>query len=75
MLGSVVCWAIGLGMLFSRVEGLVFEFTTDYTRMLYAMGFIFLGILSRAVSVYRETHVIELDVTEDENGKLVLNKK
>ena len=71
MLGSVVCWAIALGMLFNRIEG----FTTDYTRMLYAMGFIFLGILSRAVSVYRETHIIEVDVTEDENGKLVLNKK
>ena len=71
MLGSVVCWAIGLGMLFNRVEG----FTDDYTRMLYAMGFIFLGILSRAVSVYRETHIIEVDITEDENGKLVLNKK
>ena len=71
MLGCAVCWAIAMGMLIDKFQG----FTTDYTRMLYAMGFIFLGILSRAVSVYRETHIIEVDVTEDEDGKLVLNKK
>ena len=46
-----------------------------YIKTLLAMGFIFLGILSKAVDVYRDTHTIELDVEEDENGKLVLNKK
>lgn len=71
MLGCVVCWGIALGMLFPKLGG----FTDDYTRMLYAMGFIFLAILCRAVEVYRETHTIEVDVTEDENGRLILNKK
>lgn len=71
MIGNAMCWGLALGMLFSKSEGV----TSDITKILLAMGFIFLGILSKAVSVYRDTHTIEIDVEEDENGKLVLNKK
>ena len=71
MIGNAMCWGLALGMLFSKSEGV----TSDITKILLAMGFIFLGILSKAVSVYHDTHTIEIDVEEDENGKLVLNKK
>lgn len=71
MLGNVVCWAIALGMLFPKFHG----FTSDYKQMLFAMGFILIGTVCKWVDVYRETHTIEVDVTEDENGKLVLEKK
>lgn len=57
MLGNLACWAIAIGIMLSKsinVEDL-------YTKTLLAMGFIFLGILSKAVDVYRETHVIEID--------------
>ena len=52
MLGNVACWAIALGIMLSKTTG-----PNDlYIRTLLAMGFIFLGILSKAVDVYRETH-------------------
>lgn len=57
MLGNLMCWAIAFGILLSKspsVEDL-------YIKSALAMGFVFLGILSKAVDVYRETHVIELD--------------
>lgn len=71
MIGNLACWVIALGMMLSKSvsrEDL-------YIKTLLAMGFIFLGVLSKAVDVYKDTHTIELDVEEDENGKLVLNKK
>lgn len=71
MIGHAICWGLALGMLFSRTEGL----TGDYTKLLFAMGFILLGIFSKAVSVYHDTHTVEIEVEEDENGNLVLNKK
>lgn len=39
MLEEVVCWGIALGLMFSKIEG----FTTDHTRIIFAMGFIILG--------------------------------
>ena len=57
MLGNIAGWAIAFGIMLSKsvsVEDL-------YIKTLLAMGFIFLGILSKAVDVYRETHVIEID--------------
>ena len=57
MLGNIICWAIAIGIMLSKsinVHDL-------YVRTLLAMGFIFLGILSKAVDVYRETHAIEID--------------
>lgn len=71
MLGNVVCWGIALSFMFSKSEGI----TSDRFKILFAMGFIFLGILSKAVDVYRYTHTFDLDVEEDENGKLVVSKK
>lgn len=71
MLGNVACWAFAIVLMFNGLEGL----TNDYTRMLFAMGFIFLGTICKAVEVYRETHTYELDVTEDENGRLVINSQ
>ena len=71
MLGNLICWVIALGMMLSKSmsrEDL-------YIKTLLAMGFIFLGILSKAVDTYKDTHTVELDVEEDENGNLVLSKK
>lgn len=57
MLGNIACWAIAIGIMLSKTMG-----AQDlYVRTLLAMGFILLGILSKAVDVYRETHVIEID--------------
>lgn len=57
MLGNIACWAIAIGIMLSKTAT-----TTDlYIKTLLAMGFIFLGILSKAVDVYRETHTIEID--------------
>ena len=57
MLGNIACWAIALGIMLSESIG-----AQDlYIRTLLAMGFIFLGILSKAVDTYRDTHVIEID--------------
>lgn len=50
MLANLICWVIALGMMLSKSvnrEDL-------YIKTLLAMGFIFLGILSKAVDVYRD---------------------
>lgn len=52
MLGNITCWCIALGIIFSKSIGV----GDLYIKMLLAMGFIFLGILSKAVDVYHETH-------------------
>lgn len=57
MLGNIACWTIALGIMFSEAN----NFEVLCIKTLLAMGFIFLGILSKAVDVYRETHTIELD--------------
>lgn len=52
MLGNITCWCIALGIMLSESTS-----PSDlYTKTLLAMGFIFLGILSKAVDVYRDTH-------------------
>ena len=71
MLANVVCWGIAMGLLFCEKGGL----SGNNEKMLFAMGFILLGTISKAVDVYRETHTVELNVEEDENGKIVLSKK
>lgn len=71
MIGNAICWGLALGMLFSRSEGI----TSDNYKILFAMGFMLIGLISRAVSVYHDTHTVEVDVEEDENGNLVLKKK
>lgn len=52
MFGNIVCWIIALSLILSKSMG------TDalYIKLLFAMGFIFLGILSKAVDYYREIH-------------------
>lgn len=52
MLANLVCWIIALGMMLSdstNQEDL-------YIKTLLAMGFIFLGTISKAIDVYRDTH-------------------
>ena len=57
MLGNLMCWAMAIGIMLSKPLG-----AQDlYIITLLAMGFIFLGILSKAVDTYRDTHVIEID--------------
>ena len=70
MLEELVCWGIALGLMFSKVEG----FTSDYTRITFAMGFIILGSIYKAIEVYRTTHMIDIDVDTDENGNIVVSK-
>lgn len=71
MLGNAACWGIALGLIFSESESLA----DDYRKLLFAMGFILLGILSKAVSVYYKVNVVEIEAEEDENGNLVIKKK
>ena len=70
MLEELVCWGIALGLMFSKVEG----FTSDYTRIIFAMGFIILGSIYKVIDVYRTTHTINIDVDTDENGNIVVSK-
>lgn len=52
MLGCVACWAFAISLIFEW-----FTVNGDYlTSMLFAIAFIFVGTISRAVSVYRDTH-------------------
>lgn len=52
MLANLVCWIIALALILSDTHG-----ARDlYIRLGFAMGFILLGTLSKAVDVYHETH-------------------
>lgn len=52
MLGNFICWIMALGIMLSKTAS-----TEDlYIKTLLALGFIFLGILSKAVDVYHDTH-------------------
>lgn len=52
MLSNLLCWVIAFGMMLSE------SVSRDdlYTKTLLALGFIFVGTLSKAVDVYRDTH-------------------
>lgn len=52
MIANITCWIIALGLIFSKSIG------NDelYIKLLFAMGFIFLGTISKAVDYYREIH-------------------
>lgn len=48
MIANLTCWIIALALIFAKNSGDL------YVRLLLAMGFIFLGILSKAVDAYKE---------------------
>ena len=52
MLGNVICWIIAIGIMLSKAT------TAEdlYIRTLLALGFIFVGVLSKAVDTYRYAH-------------------
>lgn len=48
MLGNIICWVIALALILSNSNS-----PGDlYTKLLFAMGFIFLGILSKTSDYY-----------------------
>lgn len=55
MLGNLICWMFAISLIFTRTTGR----EDFYIKLMFAMGFIFLGILCKAVDVYRDTHMIE----------------
>lgn len=52
MLSNLLCWVIALGMMLSDSV----DREDLYIKTLLALGFIFLGTLSKAVDVYRDVH-------------------
>ena len=71
MLENAICWAIALVFLVSRSGGLV---TLDYTKIIFALCFIFAGAVFKAIHTYKVTHTIDIDVDTDENGNIVMSK-
>ena len=54
-MGEYICWLLANGLMFSRSEGV----TGDVTKMLTALGFIFVGAIYRCAEIYKETHIHE----------------
>lgn len=52
MLSNIMCWVIAIALIFS--ESLNRE--DMYVKMLLAIGFIFVGTVSKAVDTYRVIH-------------------
>ena len=61
MLGNLICWIIALGAMFSESTSR----EDMYIKTLLAMGFIFLGILSKAVDAYRDVHKINAKTNDE----------
>ena len=62
MLGNLICWGFALCLILTKANGI----DEWYMKLLFAIGFILLGILSKAVDVYHETHSKE-ETTETNN--------
>jgi hypothetical protein len=56
MLANIICWVIAMALIFAKTSGIDL-----YIRLLFAMGFIFLGTLSKAVDTYWETRMSKGD--------------
>ena len=52
MLGNLICWIIAIALLAAKTNGI----DEWHTRVIFAMGFILLGILSKAVDAYQSVH-------------------
>lgn len=64
MLANVSCWVIAIALLFSENLGR----DDMYVKFLLAIGFIFVGTLSKAVDTYRITHSKKSDEKKDEKS-------
>lgn len=51
MIGNIFCWVMAIALIVSKSYGDVI-----YTKLLFAMGFILLGILSKFADYYHEVH-------------------
>lgn len=65
MLSNLFCWVIALGMMLSDSV----DREDLYIKTLLALGFIFVGTLSKAVDVYRDVHK-KNDVSTSGNGSM-----
>lgn len=55
MIANMICWVIALGLILSKS----INASVLFIKLGFAMGFILLGILSKAVDVYHVTHIKE----------------
>ena len=69
MLANITCWVIALGLILSKTS----SESEMYTKLLFAMGFIFLGILSKAVDYYREIRSGAVSKKKNEKKEDVVN--
>ena len=53
MLANIMCWVFVLGLMFSDS----LDRRDLYIKCALSIGFIFVGVLSKAVDYYREIHV------------------
>jgi hypothetical protein len=69
MIGNILCWVIALALILSDTV----VAAQLYTKVLLALGFIFVGVLSKAVDVYHDVHRRYIDaqtgITKNENCK------
>lgn len=64
MLGTIICWMFALVLALTKANGL----DDWYTKLLFAMGFILLAILNKAVEAYHEVHMSDVEeTTENKN--------
>lgn len=54
-MGELLCWIFAIGLMFSKSEGV----TSDTTKMLTALGFIFVSAIYRWIYTYREVYIHE----------------
>jgi hypothetical protein len=53
MLANITCWVIALGLMFSESV----DRRDLYIKSALAIGFIFVGVLSKSADYYREIHI------------------
>ena len=71
MIANMICWVIALGLILSKS----INASVLFIKLGFAMGFILLGILSKAVDVYHETHKKENKQDEKENPLSIYNNE
>ena len=56
MLVDAICWGFALALILIQPDRFLNDIPDTTTRLLLALGFIFVGTISRGISVYRDVH-------------------
>lgn len=65
MLADAICWGFAIALIFTQPDRYFTDIPDTTTRLLLALGFIFVGTISRGISIYRDVHSKKNDTSKN----------